>query len=465
MADLLSTQTLNSALNVTREQLGAAVDHIYDHVVPNEQNNFKPLALHHRSLWLLSALLVIVKIAAIVLISYVPPVPAYSSAITADNILSLTNQSRKQFGAASLTLNSQLTQAAQNKANDMLAKQYFAHTTPDGLSPWDFIAAAGYKFQAAGENLAVNFLQAEEVEAAWMNSPGHRANLLNTTFSEIGIGIARGEYQGNKVTFVVQEFGQPLVQVAAVVTAPVAPAPAPAPTPIPASQPAPAPAPKPVATVPTPKPAPAPAPTPAPVAVVPTETTEAKPSVITSPLAIDIRGPSTTFDKAQAATETLVAITSTSAKLLSDQLQLVVETAGPTKSVQASVGGKEFPMTLVNNLWQVTIPLSQVAGATLLTVQAADASGHITLKQVAGFASSIQKNYNALGEQTQNLVNYFGIHINPQQFQQVFYSLFIAALLFVLMVAIAIRPRIQYLSMIAHTSVVVILATLLLISG
>src|SRR6185369_1735151 len=157
-----------------------------------------------------------------------------------------------------------LAQAAQAKADDMVAKQYFSHTSPDGRSPWDFISAAGYKYQAAGENLAVNYQQAEEVETAWLNSPGHRANLLNPVFKEIGIGVASGNFQGNNVTFVVQEFGTP---VASIKTATVPPKPAPAPavtTPAPAPKPAPVAKPK-AAPAPKPKPAPAPQPKPTPV--------------------------------------------------------------------------------------------------------------------------------------------------------------------------------------------------------
>lgn len=432
----LSSQNLHNVFNTTRQKLGTAVDHIYDHIVPSPDNNFHPLALRHRALWLLSALLIVVKLGAIFLLTYAPPLPVYSSAITVENILTLTNESRRTSGVAALTLNNQLTQAAQAKANDMLAKQYFAHTTPDGHSPWDFITAAGYQYQAAGENLAVNFLQAEEVTAAWMDSPGHRANLLNSTFKDIGIGIASGNFQGNNVTFVVQEFGTPLVVAASQAPTP-APAPKPAPTPAPAPKPTPTPTPTPVATA---------------------------PAIISAPLQVDIRGPQSTLVTLEG-TNPAVAITSATAQLLADQLNVAVATSSSAQIVEATVGGKSFPLTLVDNLWQGTIPLAQLAGATVVTVKAVDGSGNSTFQQIAGFANSIQKNYNALSQNTDTLVNYFGVHLNTRQFQQTFYSLFIAALRFLLMLAIAIRPRIQYLSMVAHTSVVVILATLLLISN
>jgi hypothetical protein len=187
--------------------------------------------------------------------------------------------------------------------------------------------------------------------------------------------------------------------------------------------------------------------------------------VITSPLKVDIRGPYTTLERAQAVAPALVAITSATAQLLSDQLTIAVETAGQPKSVQAVVGNQAFPLTLVDNVWKGAIPLAQLAGATIVTVQAADNNGQTVLEQVAGFANSIQKNYNSLSQNAATAVNFFGAHVNLGRFQQTFYSLSIAALLFVLMVAIAVRPRIQYLAMVAHASVVVLLATLLWISN
>ncbi len=466
MADLLSQDTFNSALGTTRQTLGAAVNHIYNHIVPSQENNFRPLALRHRPLWLISALLVLVKVSTIILLSYAPPVPALSSAITSDNILSLTNQSRQGASVAPLNHNNLLAQAAQAKADDMLAQQYFSHTTPDGRSPWDFITAAGYKFQAAGENLAVNFLQAEEVSAAWMNSPGHRANLLNPAFKEVGIGIASGNFQGNNVTFVVQEFGAPVSQ-AVIAAAPATPAPQPAPAPAPAPKPQPAPAPKPQPKpAPAPKPVPAPQPTPAPApAPTPTLVAEAKPAVVTAPVTIAIRGPSDTIETIKDAAPAVVAITSATAQLLADQLKVAVETSGPAESVQAVVGNQTIPLTLVDNVWQGVIPLAQLAGATVVTIQAADTEGNTALGQVAGFADSIQKNYNALGQKAESVVSFFGTSLNLGRFQQTFYSLSIAGLLFVLMIAIAVRPRIQYLTMVAHTSVVVVLATLLWVSN
>jgi hypothetical protein len=107
------------------------------------------------------------------------------------------------------------------KANDMAAKSYFAHTSPEGIDPWYWFNQAGYKFSYAGENLAIDFSDSDAVNSAWMNSPTHRANLLDQHYTEIGIATAQGLYQGHVTTFVVEEFGKPTET--AVATAPEPP--------------------------------------------------------------------------------------------------------------------------------------------------------------------------------------------------------------------------------------------------
>lgn len=124
-------------------------------------------------------------------------------------LISLTNHDRENLGAGKLTENSLLDAAAQLKANDMAAKGYFAHVTPDGQQPWYWISQAGYKYEYAGENLAVNFQDSQDVEQAWMNSPTHHANIVKPQYTEIGIATANGMYEGKDVVFVVQYFANP----------------------------------------------------------------------------------------------------------------------------------------------------------------------------------------------------------------------------------------------------------------
>lgn len=124
-------------------------------------------------------------------------------------LVELANEDRNGNALGVLTINPILTAAAQAKANDMATKGYFAHVSPDGVDSWYWFKQSGYTFLYAGENLAVDFSDSVEVERAWMNSPTHRANILNGYFTQIGIATAQGTYQGHQTTFVVQMFGTP----------------------------------------------------------------------------------------------------------------------------------------------------------------------------------------------------------------------------------------------------------------
>lgn len=124
-------------------------------------------------------------------------------------VVDTTNQERESLGLGGLRVNQTLKKAAQAKADDMAAKGYFAHNSPDGKTPWYWIDQTGYSYRAAGENLAVNFDYSKDVVNAWMNSPTHKANIIKAKYQEIGIGIAEGFYQGRPTVFVVQLFGTP----------------------------------------------------------------------------------------------------------------------------------------------------------------------------------------------------------------------------------------------------------------
>ncbi|MEJ0001761.1 MAG: CAP domain-containing protein [bacterium] len=177
----------------------------------------------------------------------------------------LTNKERADNGAAPLTENALLDKAAQEKADDMARNGYFAHTSPEGKTPWYWFQQVGYNYIYAGENLAVNFFESNDVAQAWMNSPTHRENIVKKEYTEIGIGVATGTYQGHNTVFVAQLFGKPLVFADAPIKSADSPAPAVAPAPAPKSEPKPKPAPAPTPSPkPTPKPSPAPSPKPAP---------------------------------------------------------------------------------------------------------------------------------------------------------------------------------------------------------
>ena len=122
-----------------------------------------------------------------------------------------TNKQRESNHLSDLSLNPQLTNAAQVKASDMAARDYWSHTTPDSKAFSTFIVSSGYQYQTAGENLAYGFDSAGQVISGWMNSPEHRDNILSKNYQNVGFGVANSKnYLGKgPATIVVAEYGQP----------------------------------------------------------------------------------------------------------------------------------------------------------------------------------------------------------------------------------------------------------------
>lgn len=181
---------------------------IKKYLISHSSNDYEPHILREAG----ATFLLVVIIATFVLgvsSHYVFTKTKLTSLVLSSVLVDYTNNDRFEKNYSHLTINPVLVKAAQLKANDMAEKGYFAHTSPEGKSPWYWFRQAGYDFNYAGENLAVNFSESSEVNTAWMNSPGHRANILNDKFSEIGVATAQGMYQGKTTTFVVQLFGAP----------------------------------------------------------------------------------------------------------------------------------------------------------------------------------------------------------------------------------------------------------------
>lgn len=132
--------------------------------------------------------------------------------LTPSSLLSDTNSERQTDHEASLTMNSQLTAAAQSKANDMVKRDYWSHNTPNGDTPWTFITAAGYEYQAAGENLAYGFSSSAATLNGWMHSAEHRANILDPSYTNVGFGIANSPDFNNSgpETLIVAMYAAPL---------------------------------------------------------------------------------------------------------------------------------------------------------------------------------------------------------------------------------------------------------------
>ncbi|EPH45209.1 sigma-70 family RNA polymerase sigma factor [Streptomyces aurantiacus] len=121
------------------------------------------------------------------------PKPQAPSGPMAQQVLSLVNTERRKAGCDPLAGNSKLATAGQRHSADMQARDYFSHTSPDGTDPGKRITAAGYRWSTYGENIARGQQTASSVMSSWMNSEGHRANILNCSFKEMGVGIQKGD--------------------------------------------------------------------------------------------------------------------------------------------------------------------------------------------------------------------------------------------------------------------------------
>ena len=107
----------------------------------------------------------------------------------AAQVLALVNQERARAGCPAVTPDTRLAAAAQAHSADMAQRRYFDHTAPDGTDPGQRITAAGYAWSAYGENIAAGYPDAVSVMRGWMNSPGHRENILNCRFGNLGVGL------------------------------------------------------------------------------------------------------------------------------------------------------------------------------------------------------------------------------------------------------------------------------------
>lgn len=178
--------------------------------IPHPANNYKARTLHLSSLSMLMLIIMSGQILMTLLGRAMPGVLGIATNITAEELVSLTNTKRTEAGLPQLTINPVLSQAAQAKAADMIAKNYWAHTSPDGVTPWVWFKNVGYRYLYAGENLARDFSDSTGVISAWMNSPTHRDNIMSNRYREIGIAVVHDTFQGQPTTLVVQLFGTPV---------------------------------------------------------------------------------------------------------------------------------------------------------------------------------------------------------------------------------------------------------------
>ena len=135
----------------------------------------------------------------------------FQSTLTQTGVTVWTNIQRASFGLPSLVGNVKLNAAAAAKVQDMFDNQYFAHVSPSGTEVGDIIEVTGYEYILVGENLALgNFKDDRALVEAWMDSPGHKENILNSSYTEIGVAVAKGTFEGKTTWLAVQEFGLPI---------------------------------------------------------------------------------------------------------------------------------------------------------------------------------------------------------------------------------------------------------------
>jgi uncharacterized protein YkwD len=184
-----------------------------DLFIPHAGNNYCPEALKPKRVIFhaLSALavkaVVIVFVASYPLLAWMNPDIAAGEA---QKIITLTNELRASLKLTTLTENTRLDEAAAEKVSDMFLNQYFAHVSPKGRGLEYFLSLAGYKnYVTVGENLAMGYQDANEVMAAWKQSPTHYANLTESNYSQIGVALAGGLYSDVDTVFIAQYFGLP----------------------------------------------------------------------------------------------------------------------------------------------------------------------------------------------------------------------------------------------------------------
>ncbi len=217
-----------NCLSTTSQKLRFSYSLVYNKLMPTTKahktrhhSNLRPKHKHTKKYlqhyWPYLPLLTILVMIMAVLQPWRTPlfggeVLPYATEMSISSLLKSTNQQRSKNGQAELDLNSELSRAAQDKAKDMVTRDYWSHNTPEGDAPWVFVTKAGYEYQKAGENLAYGFLTGEQVVTGWMNSTTHRANVLGDSYRDVGFGFADSPNfeDSGPSTVVVAMYGNPL---------------------------------------------------------------------------------------------------------------------------------------------------------------------------------------------------------------------------------------------------------------
>jgi hypothetical protein len=177
-------------------------------LVPHSHNDYRPHLI--RRYGIAAVVLVIIAAQSFFFLFQDGQILGDQAGITVAQLHNRTNDVRKQGNLGALALSDKLSDAAQKKAENMLSVGYWSHDAPDGTTPWQWIEGEGYAYVNAGENLARGFNTIDGIMDAWLDSPSHRANVLNGNYTEVGFAAVNGAMNGEKTTLVVAMYAQPV---------------------------------------------------------------------------------------------------------------------------------------------------------------------------------------------------------------------------------------------------------------
>lgn len=202
-----------SVVKARKKQTRKVIHHAKKLLIPHKANQYHPHLIRWQGLSIVLAFVLVLQFSYNVLTTGAVQVLGASSDISIVELLEKTNNERQKQGLTPLVLNEKLTEAATLKATDMVENNYWAHTSPTGVSPWKWFDDADYVYSTAGENLAKNYPSASATVAAWMASPAHRENILRSEFRDVGFAVKEGVIDGKSTVLIVAEYGTPIAGV------------------------------------------------------------------------------------------------------------------------------------------------------------------------------------------------------------------------------------------------------------
>jgi len=204
---IIHTEKINFVIQIMKKSKTKSTN-IFKHLfIPHKKNGYRPHAFRHRMLTLYSFVLLTSQVLFGITYYSGTSLAAETPVMMKQHIVSLTNTERASSSLGLLQENTVLDKAAQDKLNDMFTNNYWDHVSPAGTQPWHFFEINNYKYTYAGENLAKGYVDSNSVVKAWMASPSHKKNILNTNYSDIGVAVGEGKLNDKPTILIVQLFG------------------------------------------------------------------------------------------------------------------------------------------------------------------------------------------------------------------------------------------------------------------